>query len=107
VKTLAARCKAARAPDQNQGNSAQRAAMFMRYNEQGDVVLRDENHQEFVLSADECAFVEVEGHEEIVKFGKDVIANMKYMNDKEKKVYRVRDRRTNPHHMMSGTLLLT
>jgi DNA helicase IV len=81
--------------------------MFMRYNEQGDVVLRDENHQEFVLSADKCAFVEVEGHEEIVKFGKDVIANMKYMNDKEKKVYRVRDRRTNPHHMMSGTLLLT
>jgi hypothetical protein len=62
--------------------------MFVRNNEQGDAVFRDENHQEFVLSAGECHFVEVDGKQEIVKFGRDNIANMKYMNDKEKKAYR-------------------
>lgn len=93
LKTLAARYHAARAP--NPLSKKRQAAVYVRHNEQGDVIMRNDDDEEFVLPADGFQIWESapsadfpEGFQEVLRFGADIIADMKYVTDEEKKWYK-------------------
>lgn len=71
--------------------SKRTGSKFVRLNEKGDVFMIDDNNEEFVASANAVhvfKFVGDEERTELVFFDSDDIANMKYLRDDEKMMYR-------------------
>lgn len=73
--------------------SKRSGSTFVRFDEQGDVVLLDFNEEQFVVPADTVSIVETKDEEgqlelEIVFFDSDTIANMKYLRNDEKVAYK-------------------
>lgn len=86
LQTLASRYRAARVEDDNSDRS--RFGLIAGTNERGDLIMRDAEGEEYIHPADSYRVVEIEGEREMVRFGAEIIANMKYMSDGEKKVYK-------------------
>lgn len=89
LPVLAARHKAFQIKEVEMNKRA--GSRFVRLNEEGDVVMIDVNNEEFVASADAVhvlRFVGDENRTELVFFDSDDIANMKYLRDDEKLMYR-------------------